>query len=62
MSYWLTETNTSKIRYQITCHTRQKPVSVLWYQFLAPSSGKCVTDISIVIRNDSVQILKTLSV
>ena len=35
---------TRKIWYQIVCQTRQKPVPVFWYQFLAMISGKCVMD------------------
>jgi len=47
MPYSLPETGTRKIRYQIACQTRQKPVPVLWYWFSVPISGTCVIGIRV---------------
>jgi len=34
-------------RYQISCQTRHKTVSVFWYQFSTPISGQCVMGVSL---------------
>ena len=42
MSCSLLETGNRIIRYQITCQTRQKPMPVFCYRFLALISSKCM--------------------
>ena len=34
-------------RYQISCQTRHKTVSVFWYQFSTPISGQCVMGVNL---------------
>ena len=60
-SYSLPETHTRKIRYKTACHTRQKPVPVFCYRFLAPISDKVIIIIIIIIIINNVLIKVTLS-